>query len=341
VQDYEIWNEPDVGNLCGKSLSEYLSIYGAAAPQMKQQAAADGVSIRVGGPASAGLDSTWVAGLLSNSSTAPYVDFVSYHQYLFGGANINALWDSYAGSPSVYQRTQDPGFGAAALFNKAAQLVKNGTQPLGAKTPIYVDEFNINYTFQQNCCQNDPTYAPVWNALYISDVLNTVYTGNAAVPGKLVYYSTMGYPYYCLMGTWDTHMDCQYSIGSTPVPYPQYYAFQLLSAPEYLGMQDGGYMAASVTPHTAGGGIAVTGFYTLQKDAVLITNPTSDNLQSIPVKLLNLGFNAPQATLYQIVNGSSINPSTLPLTLGADGVTYTATISIPAYTVVAIAVQGP
>lgn len=337
VQDYEIWNEPDVGNLCDRSLSDYLSIYGAAAPLMKQQARTDGVSIRIGGPASAGLDSTWISALVSNSSTAPYVDFISYHQYLFSPSYAEALWDSYDATTSVYQRTQDIGIGAAALFTKASQLAKNGSQPLGAKTPIYVDEFNINYAYMQTCCQNDPTYAPLWNALYIADILNSVYTGNAAVPGKLVYYAASVYPYFCLVGNWDTHMDCQDSIGSTPVPYPQYYAYQLLSSSNYLDMQDGGDMAASITPPTGGGGIAVTAFYTHNKDSILIVNPTSTSYQQMTVNLLNIGYTSPQATLYQIVNGNTINPSTLALS--ANGSAYTATITVPAYTVMGISIQ--
>jgi hypothetical protein len=265
------------------------------------------------------------------------VDFISYHQYLFGGANANAEWNTYDGSTSVYQRTQDTAIGAAALFTKASQLAKNGLQPLGAKTPIYVDEFNIDYAYMQTCCQNDPTYAPLWNALYVSDILNSVYTGNAAVPGKLVYFAATLYPYFCLVGTWDTHMDCQYSIGSTPIPYPQYYAFQLMSAPNYLDMQDGGAMAASITPPTGGGGIAVTAFYTPNKDSVLIVNPTSNSYQQITVNLQNLGYSSPQATLYQIVNGNTINPSTLALS--ANGSSYTATISVPAYSVLGISIQ--
>ena len=53
VTDYEIWNEPDSGGMCGTTdkLSTYLALYAATAPALKQQAAADGATIRVGGPA--------------------------------------------------------------------------------------------------------------------------------------------------------------------------------------------------------------------------------------------------------------------------------------------------
>ncbi len=341
VQDYEIWNEPDAGSLCTSQnhLQTYIGIYAAAAPAMKKQAAADGVSIRIGGPALASATATnWLTTLLSNSSTAPYVDFVSYHQYLFGQQNLNVSWDSYTGSSSMYQRTQDPALGAVAYYNKVANWVKAGQQPLGAKTPIYIDEFNTNWAFFADCCRNDATYAPVWNALYISDLLNTVYSGTPAVPSKLVYFATNAYPYFCLLGTQDANMDCQYSIGATGQTYPQYYTFQLLASTNYLGLQKGGYLAPSVTPPAGGGGLVVSAFYNDSQDAILITNPTGTDYAQVQVSLQNTGYSAPQATLYQIVNGSSINSSSLALT--PQGSNFTANIAVPRYSVQAISLKG-
>ena len=336
VQDYEIWNEPNA-SLCGNNkLNDYLSIYAAAAPLMKQQAATDGATIRVGGPTVSAGNPTWISALTTNTSTAPYVDFISYHDYIFGPQNINAQWSTYDGSMSLYQETQTI---AASLYTSVSNLVKNGKQPLGALTPIYVDEYNTNYAFAQDCCRNDPTYSPVWNALYVSDLMNTVYNGTAAVPGKFVYYAASQYPYFCLIGTWDTHMDCQYSVGSTPVPYPQYYAYQLLSDSNYLGLENGGYMAASVTPSTSGGGLAVTAFYTTTQDAILIVNPTATAYSQMDVTMQNIGFTStPQATLYQIVDGQSINTSSISLSTQNGG--YTATVSVPANSVMAISIKG-
>ena len=58
VIDYEIWNEPEIqssfcvsGNTDDLRLSKYLALYAAAASAMKEQAARDGATIRVGGPA--------------------------------------------------------------------------------------------------------------------------------------------------------------------------------------------------------------------------------------------------------------------------------------------------
>jgi hypothetical protein len=52
----------------------------------------------------------------------------------------------------------------------------------------------------------------------------------------------------------------------------------------------------------------------------------------------NLGLTSPQATLYQIVNGQSINSSSLALT--PQGAGYTATIAVPPYSVQAISLKG-
>jgi len=338
VQDYEIWNEPNATGLCTNNhLSTYMSIYAAAAPLMKQQAAADGATIRVGGPVLSGYSQLWINTLLSGSTTAPYVDFVSYHHYLFGKVGLQAQWDSYNGTNSVYQQTQDPNNGAYGVYNKVYQQVKLGSQPLGANTPIYVTEFNTNWAFFKDCCRNDATYAPVWNALYASDMLNSVYSG-LPLPSKLVYFASSAYPWFCIVGVLDENSDCLYSAGATPAPYPQYYAFQLIGASNYLGLAAGGYMAKSVTPLSGGGGLAATAFYNATQDAIVITNPTSTAYSRISVSLQNVGFGTPQATLYQIVNGAMINSSSLSLTQQGTG--YTTTIDVPAYSVQGISIKA-
>lgn len=338
VTDYELENEPDAGGLCGISdkLDFYINLYGTAAQLMKQQAAADGATIRVGGPTITSGNTQWISTLLSNSSTAPYVDFVSYHNYMQGTPQANGTWDTYNGITPLYEATQGSS-GAAATYAKVSALVGAGKQPLGAKTPVYVDEYNSNWSAVQECCRNNPTYSPVWNALYVSDLLNTVYSGSSAVPGKMVYFSANAYPYFCMVGAWDSAMDCQYPLGTAPVPYPQYYAYQLMASPNYLGLNSGGYMAASVSPASDGGGIETTAFYTSSQDSVLIVNPTAQDYSNITVTLQNVGLSSPQAVLYQIVNGNQITSSSLQLM--PSGTNYTATISVPAYTVMAIAVQ--
>ena len=85
--------------------------------------------------------------------------------------------------------------------------------------------------------------------------------------------------------------------------------------------------------------MAVAAFYNVNKDAILITNPTAAHYSQIQVSLQNVGFGTPKATLYQIVNGALINSSSLALTPQGSG--YSATIDVPPYSVQGIAVTGP
>lgn len=340
VQDYEIWNEPDTGLLCGKNINDYLAIYAAAAPLMK----AVNSNIRIGGPAVAGLDTTFISPLLTNGSTAPFVDFISYHQYPFGASTREAAWDTYTGVDSVYQKLQEPGDGISAYFLRAGALASAGAQPMHGNTPIFLDEFNVNNAFLPDCCKNDPVFSPLFNGLTTADLLNSVYFGAPRTPGNLTYFAANAYPYFCLVGTLDSFRDCQYSVGSTPDKYPQYFLFQLLSSPAYLGLKAGGNLAPAVTPQTSAGGLAVSGFTTATtppQDNILIVNPNNTPYSQIPIQIQNTGFISATAVVDQIVNGNSITQTSLPLTASLKGTsTYTATIDVPAYTVLGIAIQG-
>jgi hypothetical protein len=338
VTDYEIWNEPNATGMCSSNnLNSYIALYAAAAPAMKQQAATDGATIRVGGPVLSGFSATWINTLLTTASTYPYVDFISYHNYLFGGGQRQVEWDTYNGAPSLYQETTDPSNGAQEIYSKVYAAVAAGKQPSPTQTPIYVTEFNTNFAFAQDCCRNDPTYAPLWNALYVTDMVNGAYSG-LPVPSKLAYFAGSAYPWFCLIGTPDQNMDCEYSRGSAPQPYPQYYMYQLLAASNYLGLSAGGYLAPTITPPTGGGGPVILAFYNATQDAIMITNPTSASYSQLPVTLLNTGLTSPQATLYQIENGTSIVASSLSLTPSGSG--YTTTVTIPPYSVMGISLKG-
>jgi hypothetical protein len=91
---YEIWNEPDgISFLCVPAsdpnpdqtrITEYKAIYAAAALRMKQQAQKDHMLIQVGGPALAVPRlhaSIWLPALVNDPTVAPYIDFISYHNY--------------------------------------------------------------------------------------------------------------------------------------------------------------------------------------------------------------------------------------------------------------------
>ena len=339
VQDYEIWNEPNATGMCAtvNQMNTYMNIYATAAPAMKAQAAQDGTTIRIGGPVLSGYSQLWISTLLTNASTAPYVDFVSYHHYIFGQSQLEAQWDKYTGVPSLYEMTQDPSVGAFANYNKTLAQVALGKQPGGASTPVYVTEYNSNWAFFKDCCRNDSTYAPLWNSLYVADMLDSVYNGSARVPDRLYYFAGTAYPYFCLIGVRDTNMDCLYSTGATPVAYPQYYAYQLFGGSNYLGLATGGYMAKSISTPTGGGGLATTAFYTGAQDSVVIINPTSTSYPQISVTFANPGLSATQGTLFQIESGLEIN--SIPISFSSQGTSRTTTIDVPPYSVQAIAIK--
>jgi hypothetical protein len=346
VQDYEIGNEPNATGICTSAdhMKTYLAIYAAAAPAMKAQAALDHQTVRVGGPVLSGYSQLWLSNFLTNSTTAPYVDFVSYHQYFFGSTQLQAQWDTYTGDLSLYEMTQDPSNGAFAIYNKVLGQVALGSQPGGASTPIYVTEFNTNWAFFKDCCRNDPTYAPIWNSLYAMDMLNSIYNGSSHMPAKLDYFAGNAYPWFCMIGFLNPDSDCLYSTGANPAPYPQYYAFQLLASPSYLGLQGGGYMAKSISTPTGGGGLATTAFYSPTQDAIVITNPTATSYPSITVTFANPGTATTQGTLYTIENGAQITPPTMQInastiSFATQGTSRSATIPVPPYSVQAISLK--
>jgi hypothetical protein len=349
--DYEIWNEPNTGSLCvptADKLSDYLSLYAAAAPLMRAQIKADGASARarVGGPATAGFQASWVSAMLSNSTVAQNIDFLAYHNYMFSNLQLGAQWDTYSGATttsscpdcgvSVYQRTQNTGAGPLDTYLYASKLVAAGLQPQGKNLPIYNTEYNLNWTFAKDCCENDAVYSPVWNGLYVADHLNAVYNGAPNVIGHLVYFAANAHPYFCLIGEINANMDCTYS--SSPQPYPQYFLYQMFGSPSYLGLQNGGYMAGSISPGTLGNGLVVTAFYTANLDAIVLINPTSNTLDGVAVNANNTGIASAEGTLYQIVNGQSIQSSSVSLQ-SQGGTSYSTSVTIPPYSVQAISIH--
>jgi hypothetical protein len=339
VTDYEIWNEPNTISLCVPSserLSNYMKLYAAAAPLMRAQIKSDGSSARVGGPGSAGFQASWVNAMLADPVISQNIDFMSYHDYMFSSAQTGAQWDTYNGTISVYQRTQNTGAGPLATYVYAAKQVAAGKQPQGSNLPIYNTEYNMNWAFSKTCCQNDAVYAPVWNGMYVADVLNAVYSGAPNVIGHMVYFAATAHPYFCLVGQINANMDCTYP--SSPQPYPQYFLYQLFGSMNYLGMENGGHMAKSIAPGTLGNGLVTTAFFTANLDAIVLINPTSNTLEDVTVTANNTGLTSPSGTLYQIVNGQSIQSSSVSLT-SLGGTSYSATVTMEPYSVQAISIH--
>ena len=113
------------------------------------------------------------------SPISQQIDYLSYHDYMFSNVQLGAQWNTYNGTMSVYQKTQNTGAGPLDVYLNAAKLVGLGKQPQGKNLPIYNSEYNLNWNFSKNCCANDYTYSPVWNGMYIADVLNSVYVGSS------------------------------------------------------------------------------------------------------------------------------------------------------------------
>ena len=342
VTDYEIWNEPDIA-LCvpagETALTDYMKLYAAAVPLMKAQAKADGQTIRVGGPVSAGLNGTWITAMLNDPVISQNIDFMSYHYYLVGKPGETAQWDTYNGTESIYQITQD-NLGPANVYEYAGTLVGGGKQPQGKNLPIYITEYNLDWLFVKTCCSDDFTYSPVWNALYVADLLDTPFAYNGApnTMSRLIYYAANHPPYDCLVGEYDANMDCAYPAGTAAQPYPQYFAYQLLGSPKYLDLQDGGYLAASLSPPRLVNGLVVTGYFTPSLDAIVLINPSQYTYTNMPINISNSGLTSPQATLYQIVNGQSIQASSLSLN-PAGGTSFSTTVTLRPYSVQAIALH--
>jgi hypothetical protein len=338
MQDYEIWNEPElVSSLCITNattrLDTYLAMFQAAASRMHAQAEADGETIRTGGPVISQMKQApiWIPALLNSTSTAPYVDFVSFHLYITGLENIQKKMDW----SQLYTYTQSPTWGLANYFKIIESLVHSSHQSNAASTPIYITELNTGWAHAVDCCRNDPTYAPLWNSVAITDFLNVVYSGDFGVPRQLSYFNALG-SYFCILGKWDSDMDCD---PSETEPYPQFYAYKLFASPDYLDLQAGGHMASSVSPANTTTGLNATAFYTSAADNVVIINPTSSSHSGVKVALTNPGFpSAPTGTVF-LLNRENLQISTQSVSLTPISGGYSATVEVPAYSTVALSVK--
>jgi len=337
---YEIWNEPDTTALCSSNrLSDYLRIYAAAAPALKAQAKTDGVTILVGGPAAAGPA---FPTLMTDSTTAPYVDFYSYHFYEGTSTDTknNMTWNGAGGTPSLLAKVLDPSHGVQALYLQAYNQVKAGKTPLGAKMPIYFDEYNDDWAFVNDCCRNSPTYSPLFNSITVAQLLNSIYKGAGEVPSMMIYYSAAQNT-FCILGVIDTAMDCTKATTEAQAqPYPQWYTYRMIFNPSFLDLQDGGHMAASVTlsSSASSAGLIATGYYTPTKDSVIIINPTATSFAGVTLQINNPGLSSPSATLYTINAGNPRISQWPASTLAASGGTQV-TFDLPPYTVIAVSLK--
>lgn len=346
---FEIWNEPDQAQfMCVPDgdpiaqqdrLAQYKAIFAAAAPQMKQQASKDRTQIEIGGPALAyplqQQLAIWFPGLLNDPTIYPYIDFITYQRYLYGSTFNGA-------SPSLVGNAQDPILGITAEYEQVARAVHAGKQPNAATTPIYLDEYNMN-SCVPNICRNDPTLAPLNNALFLADLLNSVndtsttFGHASALPAGIAFY-TWNIPggNICMFGVIDATMDC--STNGTVVPYPQYYTYELFGGSNYLNMTNGGYVANAVSSSHAG--VYTTGFYTSSSDCIVIVNTTATNYSTLNILAKNPGHSSTlRAIVYtlQYAQHPSNPIVSQQVQLFPTNGSYEAAVNVPAYTTVALA----
>lgn len=363
VTQYEIWNEPNTAALCSSNqLGDYISIYAAAAPQIKAQAKTDGVTAMVGGPATAGVSGscsavgtcTGFSEILTNASTAPYVDFYSYHFYVGTSTSIKdgMTWLPSGTPPSLYSMMMNTSSGVQKRFLEAYSVVKDATTPLGAKTPIFYDEYNDDWAFENDCCRNNATYGPLYNSLVVSQVLDSVYNGAATVPSKMIYFAA-AQTTFCILGIVDSATDCSKAVtGAQAQPYPQWYTYNLLFGSSFLDLQDGGHMAASVTlTSTAKSNqLSASAFYTANNDSVIVINPTATSYSGVTLQINNAGLTPSASTLYTMACPLGHNPtndascgtnivSSFPATLITTSGNLQATFDLPSYSVLAITLK--
>ena len=144
-----------------------------------------------------------------------------------------------------------------------------------------------------------------------------------------------------MFGILDANLDCATKNGTVQA-YPQYYAYDLFGGANYLDMTNGGYVANSASANL--GGLYVTGFYTKTLDDMVIVNATGTNYAALNVFAQNPGkVSGLQAHLYTVAFNRS-NPTTsistqqVNLVAGQNG--YSATIHVPANTVVGFSIAS-
>ncbi len=336
VYAVELWNEPDNGtsNWCpgaGTNLSTYESFIGSAGPAV----ATANPSLLVGGPAlccPGPNAATWIPGVIG---AWPGIQFVSWHLYL--GAQTS--WANYLSA--MQSTTAGIGF-----YDKTIDGLITGA---GSAAPSWLTEFNNNPNFALDCCRNDPTFGPLWNALALVDHLNAIATsGSARLNQANLYFTDQGTNScynsgcFCIAGQWDGAMDCQTPPSGTAFQlYPQFNAYRLFGAPEYLNLATGGNLAASWSPGSTLASLSAAAFYTAKSDAVVIVNPTASPVATGLITFNNAGISNAVGTMYTL-NGANtfIVPGTIALTVISGGYT-TPSITIPANTTIALTLSSP
>jgi len=342
---YEVWNEPDLqASFCDapNNQQDWMTLFAAFAPLVR----ANAPTAKIGGPAlgAPGVNAnTWIPAFLSDSRTAPYVDFVSFHLYITSQYEVNNNLMNWG---YLYQHTVTTltVHGVAWYYAQIESMVRAGMQPNAAITPIDISEYNSNSAYTPTCCQNDTLYAPLWNATAMSEWMNAPQTTSAkSIPTRLRYFSVIdSHGYFCMVSNTGTSSNCMPpAAGATAVPWagmPQYLLYQLMTSPSYLNVEATGAQVVKRpifgTQNIYNGAV----FYTPTADVLFIINPWSTNYTNIPVIVNNLGLTNIQATEYTIQQGTMLTQQATVTVNSPTQITVTA--NLPGYSIVVVKLTG-
>ena len=217
VRVFEVWNEPDWVFFDG-NLPAYLQLYLHTARTLEAAAAAAGVAIEVGGPATVTADPVWIGtlGRFAVANDLP-LDFVSWHDYANdpepGPFYSTPLGEMPPPPPSgVPPYWYDPALTVRqyAIEAEAVRQALEGTPSLHPQ--LVVDEWNLD-------AGGDPRMSEPYEAGFVAAVLQTA---QSAGIDRMCFYNVLdpeGATPYDSFG-----MVAQASSGSVS-PRPAYWAF--------------------------------------------------------------------------------------------------------------------
>jgi len=152
VQYWEPFNEMDDRYINAGKTDELWKIYNKAAVAMKNM----DPTIKVGGPAANWNNPSFIGSFLQNSLVN--IDFVSWHRYLTGDPNVSTA--------TIMSQTNY--FGNEII--QIRDIISNYTT---RKIPVFLGEYNINYTWNSGETRNTTIIGAVWFASVLRGLAET------------------------------------------------------------------------------------------------------------------------------------------------------------------------
>ena len=152
VQYWEPFNEMDDRYINAGKINELWIIYNKAAVAMKNM----DPTIKVGGPAANWENPNFIGSFLKYSLSN--IDFVSWHRYLTGNPNIST------------QTLMSQAYYFGDMVNQIRGLISQYTT---RKIPVFLGEYNINYTWNGGETRNTTIIGAVWFASVLRGLAET------------------------------------------------------------------------------------------------------------------------------------------------------------------------